>query len=91
MVDVPSTAPSDFTLTQSNQTRGSEPSRSIASTASIASTDDETLSMSAQDASSEAEPSEPAAPSRRLYGHLCVVPLCGHHCWIASVEENHDT
>ncbi|KAE9395915.1 hypothetical protein BT96DRAFT_966607 [Gymnopus androsaceus JB14] len=81
MVDVPSTAPSDFTLTQSNQTRGSEPSRSIASTASIASTDDETLT----------EPSEPAAPSRRLYGHLCVVPLCGHHCWIASVEENHDT
>lgn len=90
MVDIPSSAPTDLT-SQSSQARGSEPSRSTTSTASIASADDDSVSVSGQDASSEPEASEPSTPLRHLHGHLCVVPLCGHHCWIANVEESQET
>ncbi|KAJ3749970.1 hypothetical protein DFH05DRAFT_16582 [Lentinula detonsa] len=95
MMDVASDALTDLT-SHSNQARGStsasEVSRSTASTASTAGTDDEstsTTSTSVQDTSSEigVEPSEPTSRSR-LLGHPCVVPLCGHHCWIAKIEEN---
>ncbi|KAJ3786355.1 hypothetical protein GGU10DRAFT_427441 [Lentinula aff. detonsa] len=95
MMDVASDALTDLT-SHSNQARGStsasEVSRSTGSTASTAGTDDEstsTTSTSVQDTSSEigVEPSEPTSRSR-LLGHPCVVPLCGHHCWIAKIEEN---
>ncbi|KAJ3993255.1 hypothetical protein F5050DRAFT_1578031 [Lentinula boryana] len=98
MMDVASDALTDLT-SHSNQARGStsasEVSRSTASTASTAGTDDEstsTTSTSVQDTSSETgvEPSEPTSRSR-LLGHPCVVPLCGHHCWIAKIEENKET
>ncbi|KAJ4476615.1 hypothetical protein J3R30DRAFT_310066 [Lentinula aciculospora] len=62
---------------------------STASTASNAGTDDEsmsTTSTSVQDTSSETGV-EPSTRSR-LLGHPCVVPLCGHHCWISNIKEN---
>ncbi|KAF5384753.1 hypothetical protein D9757_006263 [Collybiopsis confluens] len=92
MVDVPSVH-NDHT-SQSNQVRGgSEISRSTTSNASIVSTDDESVgtgaSTSAQDTASDGDPSEPTSTAK-LMGHPCVFPLCGHYCWIASLEEeNH--
>ncbi|KAJ3813050.1 hypothetical protein F5876DRAFT_36006 [Lentinula aff. lateritia] len=67
--------------------------RSTASTASTAGTDDEamsTTSTSNRDTSSETgvEPSETTSHTRLLLGHPCVVPLCGHHCWIANIEDD---
>ncbi|KAJ3718424.1 hypothetical protein C8R42DRAFT_144193 [Lentinula raphanica] len=70
-------------------TTTSEVTRSTASTASTAGTDDESMSTtSIQDTSSETglEPSEAVSRSR-LLGHPCVVPLCGHHCWVANIED----
>ncbi|KAJ3890938.1 hypothetical protein GG344DRAFT_48434 [Lentinula edodes] len=74
-------------------TSSSEISRSTASIASTAGTDDEamsTTSASNRDTSSETgvEPLETTSHARLLLGHPCVVPLCGHHCWIANIEDN---
>ncbi|KIK71396.1 hypothetical protein GYMLUDRAFT_66603 [Collybiopsis luxurians FD-317 M1] len=87
MVDVPS-AYNDHT-SQSNQAHAeSEISRSTASIASIGSMDDESVgaATSTHDTASDADPADPTSGSA-LMGHPCVVPLCGHYCWIANMQE----
>ncbi|KAJ3772857.1 hypothetical protein FB446DRAFT_642775 [Lentinula raphanica] len=92
MMEIPHHASNDssaHTKSARVSTTTSEVTRSTASTASTAGTDDESMSTtSIQDTSSETglEPSEAVSRSR-LLGHSCVVPLCGHHCWVTNIED----